>query len=207
MFFSCSLWAILSCTNTSPKVKEENSNLVQKYLDSGLLEFQRYNYIEAVKYFDSGIRIDSLYSPLYSGRGDAKAYSGDLEGALVDFNKAVDLSPNKIKVFIARGNLKILLKDYEGVISDYSKCIELEPFSSSFYCTRGGAKLFLQKYSSAIQDLNKAVELNPENAEAYFIRGKVNIALKQKKLACMDFQKCVDLGITVAMTELSENCQ
>ena len=62
----------------------------------------------------------------YSNRGLARYESGDYEGAIADFNKAIELNPEFALTYNKRGIVKCELEDYEGAISDFNQAIELD---------------------------------------------------------------------------------
>lgn len=57
---------------------------------------------------------------------NAKFDSEDYNGALLDFNKAVELNPYETAAFFNRGLTKKILGDFEGAIWDYDKALELD---------------------------------------------------------------------------------
>lgn len=59
----------------------------------------------------------------YGKRGVAKSRSGDLEGALADFDKAVSLGDAVSWVYVERAETKWRLNDKQGAIADYEKSL------------------------------------------------------------------------------------
>ncbi len=58
-------------------------------------------------------------------RGNAKYGLEDLRGAMLDYNKGIEIDPFNYKLFYHRGNAKLLLEDLNGACLDYSKSGEL----------------------------------------------------------------------------------
>ena len=146
------------------------------------------------------------------GSGNAKLALEDYQGALQDYNKAIELDSIKSNAGLAmlyanRCIAKYYLKDNQGVIQDCDKAIELDPSSSVAYTTRGLAKSALWNYEWAIQDYNKAIELDPNSSWAYSNRGIVRIFLEKRKEGCDDLQKAVDLWLTERTTEIKTYCK
>jgi|GEM_PF-4545452 len=54
-----------------------------------------------------------------------KFKSQDLEGALQDCNKAIDLNPKCITAYIRRGETKFVLQDIDGACKDWRKAGDL----------------------------------------------------------------------------------
>jgi tetratricopeptide (TPR) repeat protein len=61
----------------------------------------------------------------YLSRGSFKKVLGDYAGALLDFNKAIEMKPSFFEAYHQRGIVKSLLNDEEGAMSDFNKAIAL----------------------------------------------------------------------------------
>ena len=61
---------------------------------------------------------------------------GDEEGAMKDYDKAIELNPNYSGAYNNRGNLRGDMGDVEGAMKDYDKAIELNPNYSKAYSNR-----------------------------------------------------------------------
>ena len=72
--------------------------------------------------------------------GAEKLGSGDYRGALVDFNKAIELNPEDPESFFYRGLAKAKSGDFQGSVVDYDKAIQLKPNNLDSYGSRGIAK-------------------------------------------------------------------
>ena len=65
---------------------------------------------------------------------------GDLDGALADFNKAIELKPDYVNAYDARGNVRSKKGDLDGALADYNKAIGLNPTNFNAYDNRGNVK-------------------------------------------------------------------
>ena len=97
----------------------------------------------------------------------------EYEGAIKDYDKAIELDPNYALAYMNRGIAKAQLKQYSAAIADYDKAIELDPNFALAYHNRGVAKYNLAQYNAAIADYDKAIELEPNFAPAYYARGLI----------------------------------
>lgn len=61
----------------------------------------------------------------YFNRGNFKKLLGDYNGALSDYDKAIEMKPSFFEAYHQRGTVKSLLKDEEGAMSDFNKAISL----------------------------------------------------------------------------------
>jgi tetratricopeptide (TPR) repeat protein len=63
----------------------------------------------------------------FENLGSAKARKGDLEGAIADYDQAIQLDPKNFDAFEKRALTRQLKGDFEGVLSDLIHCDELAP--------------------------------------------------------------------------------
>ena len=130
--------------------------------------------------------------------GEYKLTLNDYSGAIVDFNKAIELNPNgplAKSSYYYRGNAKSELKDYEGAIADYDKAIEIATDNVSLqghaYFGSGNAKRNLKNYTGALADYDKAIELAPD-FKVYTNRGYTKADLKDYEGAIADYDKVIN---------------
>ena len=73
----------------------------------------------------------------YYNRGHSKFNKGDLDGALADYSKSIELNPTDADAFTNRGILKNKMGDVTGSIADFNKAIELNPKKRDFLNAKG----------------------------------------------------------------------
>lgn len=121
----------------------------------------------------------------YSNRGLAKKRAGDLEGAMSDYNAAIQANPGYPTGFLNRGNLYFLQNKPDLAIKDQNRAIELDPNNYLAYANRGAALASAGQYEPAIADFNKSLSLQPNfldglsnRALTYYTMGNNQAALK-----------------------------
>src|SRR5208283_5201945 len=87
--------------------------------------------------------------------GDAKKSKGDLDGAIGDYTKAIELNPNDDYAYFRRGSAKYAKHDWDGAIADITKALELKPDDAFAYHTRGNAEESKGDWDKAIADYSK----------------------------------------------------
>jgi lipoprotein NlpI len=99
----------------------------------------------------------------YSQRGVQEETNGDLDGALADFNKAIEIKPDFTEIYCFRGYVKQCKGDLDGALTDYNKVIDLNSkFAPAVYSMRGLLNYNLHKFTDALVDFRKSCELNSD---------------------------------------------
>lgn len=132
---------------------------------------------EAIKYFNTALKLNPDLVEIYARRGVIKARLDNFEGAFRDFNKMIQINPEHIFAYNNRATSRVNLGDEQGAFNDLNKAIELAPNYVMAYTNLGGTNLYMadkkrdegdivearQYYQAAIDTYNKALALNPKN--------------------------------------------
>ena len=103
---------------------------------------------EAAKYIESGkIRTDN----------------SDFEGALKDFSKALEFTPENAKIWYYRGNIFINISKTTEAVTNYNKAIELDDKYADAYFNRAYAYFILHEKDKSCADYLMAAKLGKEN--------------------------------------------
>lgn len=129
----------------------------------------------------------------YFNRGIAKRDKGDLDGAIAEFTKVIQLEPDYAEAYYNRGVMKQGKGDDDGAIADYNNAIQIKPDHASAYNNRGAAKQGKGDLGGAIEDYTKAIQIEPEHASAYHNRGLVKQGRGDLDDAILDCTKAIAL--------------
>ena len=144
----------------------------------------------------------------FFNRAQDKFELADYEEAILDYNKALELSPTEIcLVYSMRGNAKRNLGDFDGAISDQNKALDFDPLYADGYFNRGIAKFKKGDFDGAIQDYSQVLKLNQKDSDAFFNRANVKKEIGDMKDACEDWRQAADLGDDDATKFLREHCE
>ena len=93
-----------------------------------------------------------------------KAYNhfgeGDIEGALKNFNEAIQCQPNNSTIYSERAYFrKNKLGDKEGAIADYTRAIKINPKNAFLYFCRSQAYLEMGDKQKSIDDYNTGMKI------------------------------------------------
>lgn len=147
----------------------------------------------------SGLNKDSSN---YYYQGKIYSKYGDYEGAIENFNQALNINPNDAQAYIQRGNALYENAQHSGnpdneykiAIKDFDRALSLKPDEAEAYISRGIVRYNMAEYSknassdykAAIEDFNQAILRNPNSAKAYVKRG---IAYHKQAQSRGDFGK------------------
>lgn len=117
----------------------------------------------------------------------------DLDCAVSEFTKAINLDNTNDDTFNRRGNVYTDRKEYQMALGDYNECIRLDPNDHVCFYNRAIVFKAQGRFDEAIADYTKTIELKPDYAFAYNNRGNIYLAQKNLYLALWDFEKAVEL--------------
>lgn len=137
---------------------------------------------QAIQHFtnaiDNAIQLDEGLALSYNSRGCAyfTEYELDnsadnLENAITDFSKAIELIPKYAEAYNRRGGAYLSKGNSEDAIADFNKAIELNSEFAEAYHSRGFAYFTKRKFILAIQDYTEAVQLKSDDSVFYYDRG------------------------------------
>ncbi len=124
--------------------------------------------IGASKLYSQAIMIDSQLSRAYFDRANCIRYCSpnkgrcigpkDLESALADYSKALEIEPFNTEYLQKRGHCRTEMKKYKDAISDYTRAIAIMP-TWYFSLSRGEIKIEMGDKEGGCADF----ELMPES--------------------------------------------
>ena len=133
----------------------------------------------------------------FSQRGISRFEKNDLDGAIADFSKAIELKGHQLEYcFYFRGIALYRRGRIDEAIADLGKAITLKQHPR-FYDDRGNLLAQRGDLNGALADLNRAIEIDPKFAKAYGDRGLVRLLRGEDTTAELDFEKCFELNKTL----------
>jgi tetratricopeptide (TPR) repeat protein len=129
----------------------------------------------------------------YVRSGLAKQERDDPNGAVADYDRAIQLDPTNARVYEYRGRSKLDKGDSNGALADYDHAIQLDPKRAQAYVGRGGAKLTENDQRGAIADYSRGAELDPTNAQAFFMCAHLKAEVGDNEEAIVDYSRAIQL--------------
>jgi tetratricopeptide (TPR) repeat protein len=121
-------------------------------------------------------------------------HRGQLDEALKDLGKTIELKAAAGDAYDGRGNVYVDLGEFEKAITDFSWAIAISPERAGAYTNRGIARQVNWQTDEAIADYSKAIELSPNAVEAYHNRGTAWLEKSEAEKAIRDFDPAIALG-------------
>lgn len=163
--------------------------------NNGCTFLENKEYENAVTAFSVAIGYQFDYIDAYKKRAVARKLSGDLEGALRDYEFIAAFKPEDAVTYNNMGNIYFKLGYYENAVEAYLQALSIDSnfdlaiknkniaekcLNKNYYLEKG-IKLLDDKtdYKTAISYFNRAIELDKENSLAYEYRGKCYFALSE----------------------------
>lgn len=136
---------------------------------------------------------DSLSSLDYKLLGKAKFETGDIDGAVTNFEQALEVKDGESEFFYLFRAL-YTNAEYNKALTQINNAISLNEKFYGYYINRGNTQLMLGKFENALVDYDYALQLEPGVPDSYFHRGKALDTLNRHEEAIIDFSKAIQLN-------------
>jgi tetratricopeptide (TPR) repeat protein len=142
--------------------------------DQALQSYNSRQFEAAVRLLDQAINLNPQFAEAYVLRGLAREKTGWQEGAIADYDLAIQLLPNgesKATTYYNRGLAYSNLKQVQAAIDDFTAAIQLKPTYPDAYYQRGVIRSENNDAQAGLDDFNKAIQQNSNFLRAYAQRG------------------------------------
>ncbi|MBW4651816.1 MAG: tetratricopeptide repeat protein [Kaiparowitsia implicata GSE-PSE-MK54-09C] len=145
---------------------------------------------------------------VWSNRGNARVSQNKLDGAIADYNRAIELSPESPDPYLNRGTAWEGLQHWERAIADYNHVLELDPDDAAAYNNRGNAEAGMGQWEQAIADYQYAADLAKDfafaranHALATYEVGRTSEALREMRNIVRKYPRFADMraALTAAL--------
>lgn len=123
---------------------------------------QNDNLEKAISNYSIAIDLDPNNNAFgYCGRGLAYYRSGDLEKAILDFDKTILIEPDYVIAYVGRGEAYRDMGNLDQAVADFSRAIEIEPTNARAYYNRGAIYYKTGLREKAVSDFERYLEFEP----------------------------------------------
>ena len=107
------------------------------------------------------------FAEAYLNRGQAYYAKNELDKAIADYDKAIEINSELVEVYTHRGNAYRAKAELDSAIADYTEALKLRPKVPESYYTRGEAWLLAKGWEEAKTDLTAALLQDVDVAAAF----------------------------------------
>ncbi|MDX2216465.1 MAG: protein kinase family protein [Oculatellaceae cyanobacterium bins.114] len=143
------------------------------------------SYTQAIQWYPSSFA--------YFNRGVVHTQQEELQSALEDLDRAIQLDPNMAQAYYERGNIWFELGDRQRAIADYTQTIRLTPNIPKAYVNRGTARAESGDEAGAVDDYTQAIQVDPTFPAAYLNRCLSRSNLGDHQEAIADCTQAINL--------------
>jgi tetratricopeptide (TPR) repeat protein len=127
----------------------------------------------------------------YTNRGAIRKEKRELQGALSDFNKAIQLGKRDYKSYSNRGAVYLDLQEYSSALTDYQQAIKLKSDQPQVLADYGFALMRTGNFKEAIESFNKSLSIKNFNPECYVNRGTAQYNIGDFNGAISDYNTAI----------------
>ncbi len=142
----------------------------------------------------SGTHNELSQASLFAHRGRARFELGDHQGAIQDFDAALELNPGSAMAHNERGRVYHKAGNNSQAIIEYTAAIKLFPQYGAAYRNRGTAKIFRGKMQEAIADFDTAIASVNHDPASRILRGITHYLSGNFDAAIPDLSAAMELG-------------
>tara|TARA_R110002049_G_scaffold285698_4_gene466914 strand:- start:15842 stop:17176 length:1335 start_codon:yes stop_codon:yes gene_type:complete len=154
--------------------------------------------VNAVQIAESGdiytdlIQRNPLEGRYYTLRAGSWWALGNIEKALEDFDRAIELGYEEAHAFTSRGLFHAAMGSHDKALEDYDKAIELDPTDVAPLINRAAVFMSKNDPASAAADYTTALELEPQRSSLQRQRAIAWKAAGQPEMAIKDYDAILE---------------
>lgn len=127
----------------------------------------------------------------YYARAEERFNSGDLDGALADYDDVLQLESRNVYAMVNRGVIWNIKGEYDKAFDDFGEAIRQNRNHVEAWTNRGKVWVKMGEYDKALDDYTEAIRRNPNYAHAWNGRGIVWKEKEKYDKALKDFDKAI----------------
>ena len=134
-------------------------------------------------------------SAFYANRGNFYVKQDELDKALDDYNRAIEINPNSASGYVGRGVVYRERDELDKALDNYDRAIEIAPNHANAFNNRGNVYHKQGELELALDDYDRAIEIAPNHADdAYFGRGNVYRDWNELDKALDNYDRAIEIN-------------
>ena len=149
---------------------------------------------DAIILLNKAINLEPNRSEAYNNRGLAYYGNGDIEKAISDYRKSMEIDPNYISAMVNMGNALSKQKKYSEALKYYQEALRKDDGKFGYIIKIDIARVLMQtgKYDDAMKEIDLAQKKEPYSPYIFLangIRGMILYHKKEYKKAILELKK------------------
>lgn len=145
-----------------------------------------------IEILNQKIKADTLNPVLYYDRSRYYLAGQDINNALADINKAIQLDDEQASYFVALSDIYLAMGKLPACLDALKKAEGMDPADNEALLKLAEVYLILKDYSNTFEYTKKALDLDLINPVAHFIRAYAYMEVGDTALAIQNFQAAAD---------------
>ncbi len=187
--------AFQKCQELTDKYNKEITNVRRKYwidnFNSGVRKLQNNQIKEAIKDFETAVKIDPKDPNAYKNLGYAYVKTNQDEKAIEAYSKALKYDSTDTKTMLTLGLEYQRMKKYDKAVEMFKRILKHEPNNADAIANLALTYDMMGNPDKALEAYNKALERNPDDTDLYFNRGLLFYKRNEYKKAAEDFERVI----------------
>lgn len=191
--------------NSSKLITKETNTLNEQDLENhkayqlkGISNIENGDCEQALKDFQSAIKIDNTISEYFSDRARSYNCLGQFEKGIIDCKQAIILDSTNLYAHLNYSWALLHTNQFEKSLIHSQKVIQEDPndkqLKAMAYNNKGNVLMMMKKDQAAIENLKKAVSINPENEEPFIGLGQIYVRMNEYSKAQINLEKALKLN-------------
>jgi tetratricopeptide (TPR) repeat protein len=130
----------------------------------------------------------------YYNRGISYRETGQLDLALADYNRAIEIDPKYFEAYNNRGVLYMSRGDNKRALQEFDRAIKINPKYALAHNNSGEAFENMDQFQEAMAAYNRAIALDPSYAPAFANRGDIWRKMGNRDNAIADYRQALSIN-------------
>ena len=167
----------------------------KKSYKNGLKLIETSQYSEAIVEFNQAIELDAVYTDAYVARARTYEKMENLELAVKDYEKAVELAPRVVDYIFEAGKNNYKIKNYDKALKYLTEAVTLDNKHFQAHQFKSFTHIKLEEYKNAVLAIDHALAIE-KTFICFYTRGVANDSLGNYNEAVLDYNKAIGLNPT-----------
>jgi len=163
----------------------------QQVYEQAMTQMSPGHYADAVRLFTRAVEIYPQLSVAYLERGNALNILAETEGAIADYDKAIELG-GLPAAYTARGRIFMARGEKQRAEGDFMRSIGVEPTSDAYY-QLGQLREAAGDHIQAILNYDQALRIQPDSPDILLARAQAKKGKGDEAGATADRQQAYDI--------------